>query len=462
MRKWEEIVKDKLEGYESPLPEGHLADFRARREKADKHRRRFPWVGAVAVAVAASLAALFFLWKPAVPEEDVRVAEGDVRVMEGDVRVAEVTPDVSAAPSRPRPLLARADAKTSTEEKTSAEEKTPVDAKKPAEEAPVTDILQTPPSPQTPAPPQTTPPPQTPPSPQTPAPPKAAGEPAAGAAETVTPASPFIPQATPARPVRLNVGAAAGIVAGGGLLAGVLTPLVGRSVSVLNPVSNNYTNGGPTPPTTNPGPDSTNGGQGGTEPGPDSTNGSQGGQGGQGGTDPGTEPGTAPGTNPSIGKADGTDVLQEAATHYFPLKLGLSAWIPLTERLQITTGVQYSLYSSRIAGEFRQNAHYLGIPVRLDWTFAQSRWLDVYLGGGVEGAFCAGATLDGQRISGDGFSLSLLGAGGIQFNMSRHVGLYAEPQISWRIPMGTPVLQTYRSTHPLMFSVETGIRINLK
>ena len=424
MRKWEEIVKDKLEGYESPLPEGHLADFRARREKADKHRRRFPWVGAVAVAVAASLAALFFLWKPAVPEEDVRVAEGDVRVMEGDVRVAEVTPDVSAAPSRPRPLLTRADAKTSTEEKTSAEEKTPADAKKPAEEAPVTDILQTQ------APPQTT------------APPKAAGEPAAGAdAETVTPASPFIPQATPARPVRLNVGAAAGIVAGGGLLAGVLTPLVGRSVSVLNPVSNNYTHGGPTPPTPDPGPDSTNGGQG-----------------GQGGT----EPGTVPGTNPSIGKADGTDVLQEAATHYFPLKLGLSAWIPLTERLQITTGVQYSLYSSRIAGEFRQNAHYLGIPVRLDWTFARSRWLDVYLGGGVEGAFCAGATLDGRRISGDGFSLSLLGAGGIQINMSRHVGLYAEPQISWRIPMGTPVLQTYRSTHPLMFSVETGIRINLK
>lgn len=457
MRKWEEIVKDKLEGYESPLPEGHLADFRARREKADKHRRRFPWVGAVAVAVAASLAALFFLWKPAVPEEDVRVAEGDVRVMEGDVRVmegdvrvAEVTPDVSAAPSRPRPLLARADAKTSTEEKT------PVDAKKPAEEAPVTDIL------------QTTAPPQAPPSPQTTAPPKAAGEPAAGAdAETVTLASPFIPQATPARPVRLNVGAAAGIVAGGGLLAGVLTPLVGRSVSVQNPVSNNYTNGGPTPPTTDPGPDSTNGSQGGqggtngSQGGPDSTNGGQGSQGGQGGQG-GTEPGTVPGTNPSIGKADGTDVLQEAATHYFPLKLGLSAWIPLTERLQITTGVQYSLYSSRIAGELRQNAHYLGIPVRLDWTFAQSRWLDVYLGGGVEGAFCAGATLGGQRISGDGFSLSLLGAGGIQFNMSRHVGLYAEPQISWRIPMGTPVLQTYRSTHPLMFSVETGIRINLK
>ena len=75
MRKWEEIVKDKLEGYESPLPEGHLADFRARREQACKPRRRFPWVGAVALAVAASLSAFLFLWKPAVPEGNIRVAE---------------------------------------------------------------------------------------------------------------------------------------------------------------------------------------------------------------------------------------------------------------------------------------------------------------------------------------------------------------------------------------------------
>ena len=417
MRKWEEIVKDKLEGYESPLPEGHLADFRARRMKAGEASRRFPWGLAATAAVAASLAALLFLWKPAVPEENIRVAEGDTRVTEEirvageDVRVTEVPPEVSLPPSRPRPLLARADTKTPVEENTSAN------------------------------------------TPQTATFPQTAGEPTAGAeAETVTPASPFIPQGKPARSIRLNVGAAAGIVAGGGLLAGVLVPLVSnRPVPVPNPGTNGYTNGGPSPvtpdvPMTDPGPDNTNGNYGGTDP----------------GTDPGPDPGTEPGTTPSIGKTDDPAALQDATTHYFPLKLGLSARIPLTERLQVTTGVQYSLYSSRIAGRYRQNAHYLGIPVRLDWTFAQSRWLDVYLGGGVEGAFCVGATLEGQRISKDGFSLSLLGAGGIQFNMSRHVGLYVEPQISWRIPMETPVLQTYRSVHPVMFSVETGIRINLK
>ena len=222
MRKWEEIVKDKLEGYESPLPEGHLADFRARRMKAGEASRRFPWGLVATAAVAASLAALLFLWKPAVPEENIRVAEGDTPVTEEDVRVTEVPPEVSLPPSRPRPLLARADTKTPVEENTSAD------------------------------------------TPQTATPPQTAGEPTAGAeAETVTvtPASPFIPQGEPARPMRFNVGAAAGIVAGGGLLAGVLTPLVSnRSVPVPDPGTNGYTNGGPSPvtpdvPMTDPGPD---------------------------------------------------------------------------------------------------------------------------------------------------------------------------------------------------------------
>ena len=38
MRRWEDIAKDKLEGYESRLPEGSLAEFRARRDGAGAAR----------------------------------------------------------------------------------------------------------------------------------------------------------------------------------------------------------------------------------------------------------------------------------------------------------------------------------------------------------------------------------------------------------------------------------------
>jgi hypothetical protein len=117
-------------------------------------------------------------------------------------------------------------------------------------------------------------------------------------------------------------------------------------------------------------------------------------------------------------------------------------------------------------GEKRQQVHYLGIPVRLDWVFASNSRFDVYTGGGVLGDLCLNATLAGMSREKDRLSLSLVGAGGIQMNATKHLGIYLEPELSWRIPMDNPIfgnntLVTYRSEHPVMFSIATGIRINL-
>ena len=114
-----------------------------------------------------------------------------------------------------------------------------------------------------------------------------------------------------------------------------------------------------------------------------------------------------------------------------------------------------------MSGENTQLAHYLGIPVRLDWTLASNKWLDVYLGGGLEADYCLGATLAGEHIAKDGFGLSLLGAGGIQLNLTKQIGLYVEPEISWTIPSESHVLQTYRSDNPVMFSLTSGLRFNI-
>ena len=139
--------------------------------------------------------------------------------------------------------------------------------------------------------------------------------------------------------------------------------------------------------------------------------------------------------------------------------------IPVSDRLRITTGLEYSLYQTRVSftksGEKKQAAHYLGVPLRLDGSLASNRWLDVYVGGGVSGDWCVGATHAGIDIPRDGFSFSLLGAGGVQFKVTRHLGLYVEPEISWTFPSEKRVLETYRSAHPFLFSVATGLRINL-
>ena len=171
-----------------------------------------------------------------------------------------------------------------------------------------------------------------------------------------------------------------------------------------------------------------------------------------------SEKGSSPG--PAVGVEDDPVTGHK---HYLPLKAGLSARIPVSNRLYITTGLEYALYPSTFvfskAGEMKQYAHYLGIPARLDWSIASGRWLDVYLGGGIEGDFGLGATFDGMRVRNKDIYFSLLGAGGLQLNLTKNLGFYVEPQVSWTIPIRTQGLETYRSEHPFMFSVGTGLRI---
>lgn len=159
------------------------------------------------------------------------------------------------------------------------------------------------------------------------------------------------------------------------------------------------------------------------------------------------------------------DFLTGPIKHHSPIKTGLSVRIPVSERLGITTGLEYSLYRSSftysLSGEKKQSAHYLGIPVRLDWTLASRRWFDIYLGGGIAGDYCLGATFDGRKIRSDGFGFSILGAAGAQVNLTERIGIYLEPEVSWDALSGRRVLQTYRSENPFMFSIATGIRISL-
>ena len=153
-------------------------------------------------------------------------------------------------------------------------------------------------------------------------------------------------------------------------------------------------------------------------------------------------------------------------SHRVPVIVGLSARIPVTEKLGITTSLEYSLYTSQITYPFTvqertQHVHYLGIPVRLDWSFISGRWFEAYVGAGVKGDFCMDAKLDKMNLGKDGPAFRLLGAGGIQFNATRNLSLFVEPEISWIVPSERRVLSTYSSEHPWMFTVATGVRINL-
>lgn len=396
MKNWEDIVKEKLEGYESPLPEGSLAEFRAKRDGAAPAQKRFPlvWVLGATAAVAAVLAAVLFLRQPSVPEDSIQLVQQPAAPV---AVVPDTTESINLIPDTP--LWAHLIPTQAIREPAEIPQETAGNTE-PADEVPA-DVDESPEMEET-----------------------VPSEPADKLTvhdidSDLWTASPFASQVPVKKRMQLKVAPAAGIVAGGGLLASVITPFV-KDGTNLGSLSGTfpYQPGGPSGISMTNSTDSWNSGQ---------------------------ELATLVGDY----------------SHYRPFKTGISAKFPLTERWSLTTGLEYTLFYSRFSyGTKTQLAHYLGVPVRLDYTLASNRRLDVYVGGGVAGDVCVGATMDGIPLMKDGFRFSLLGAGGLQWNMTDRLGLFVEPEMSWSIPLKTPVLDTYRTEHPFVFTIASGLRLS--
>ena len=424
MRKWEDIVKDKLEETEDALPEGVFAEFQARLEgvEATPKAKRFPLAWALVPAIAAGLAAILLLRSPQVQEESLEPAQQtSMAQLQATVDTnADSQVDTPPIPAQPVPVM-KAPARTRpvVPESPSMGENT--------KDVPITT--------------ETTEPPETPDQPQ----------PTTKPFERNTfpeTTSPFVPMTGKARIVNLKVAPAAGGILGTGILAALVTNFASAKNSTIpSYIGHGRVINDPSSPgdTQHGGAISSN-----TE-------------------NPGEGPTDIPPGDPVSSEEPIKDLLEQSS-HYFPVHAGLSARLPLSERLYLSTGLQYSLYRSKYTmsqtGEKWQHVHYLGIPVRLDWVIASHSLFDVYVGGGVQGDFCLNATLTGRSLEKDMPSISLIGSGGIQMNVTKRLGIYLEPELSWMIPESNPALGkyplvTYRSEHPVMLSVATGIRINL-
>lgn len=165
----------------------------------------------------------------------------------------------------------------------------------------------------------------------------------------------------------------------------------------------------------------------------------------------------------------------------YPIKIGLSIRIPITDRLSATTGIDYmrmrhdflntvSYYGhngyATNRDDFVTRAQYLGVPLRIDWTLLSSRFVDLYLGAGIETDYCISATEEwnGNKYPDpdkDKWHLSAIATTGIQTNLTKFFGIYLEPGIAWNLTPGYNVLDNYRSQRKVMFSLATGVRFTL-
>ena len=289
MRNWEDIVKDKLEGYESPLPEGSLAEFRTRRDAVDPARKRHPllWSMAAATAVAAGLSAALLLRHPTIPEDAIQVVQQPTAPVAMDLAPSDTIDTIPDIPDVAQAVIP----KVIRQSTAFPQETLPVDiaespetkdttVSEPADRTPVDDID----------------------------------------SDRWT-ESPFIPQVPVKKRISLKVAPAAGLVTGGGLLASVITPIVKDGTYPVQPLSqpsntnNQNQNGGGSAISSSVYPD---------YPNSLSVDG-------------------PPEDNPD----EPMDVLSGEYSHYRPLKTGLSARVPISERWSLTTGLEYTLYLSR-------------------------------------------------------------------------------------------------------------------
>ena len=153
--------------------------------------------------------------------------------------------------------------------------------------------------------------------------------------------------------------------------------------------------------------------------------------------------------------------------HEIPVSVGLSARFFLTDRLSINTGLNYTRYKSLRTRWFAathdqqkdwQYAHYIGVPVRLDYNAVNRKHFNLYFGAGLQMDKCVYATVGDERLHEKQILFGLNGAMGLQVNIVPLVGLYFEPEVSYALNKGP--IETFRSDEPFVVTVRGGLRFN--
>ena len=365
MKRWEDIIKEKLEGYESPLPEGVFAGVHTLVKGAVPVNKGIPVLWALVAAVAAALAVVFFIPRAEKATEEIQF------VKQSEEQTLLLPESESSSVEHITTVVAKSNSSLVARE---VQPEQTVVSQEPGKEISQEEISQE---------------------------------------EIPNSHSPFIPESTASELSEIKIRTLPVIVASGGALA----TIAALSITEMS-----------------------------AEPGANGTE-----------IMMGEEDSGVSGETP----AEPKDELL-GATHGFPFKLGVTTRICMSDRLFFTTGLNYSIYKSSfsysLSGQKTQHAHYLGIPLRLDYNLVAGSWLDVYVGAGVEVSKCLYASMAGKSIKKDGIIMSLQGVGGLQLNITNRWGFYIEPELNWNVPSTAVILNTYRSEHPLEFSLATGIR----
>lgn len=147
--------------------------------------------------------------------------------------------------------------------------------------------------------------------------------------------------------------------------------------------------------------------------------------------------------------------------HHQPISLGISFRKELKYGFSLETGLIYTLLSSDakmyLGEKLKQQLHYVGIPIRANWSFYNKKLLSMYVAGGGTIEKSVYGKLGSEKLTVKPLQFSLSGAVGVQVNATSNIGFYVEPGVSYFFNDGSDV-QTIRKENPFNFNLQAGIR----
>lgn len=149
--------------------------------------------------------------------------------------------------------------------------------------------------------------------------------------------------------------------------------------------------------------------------------------------------------------------------HKQPLSFGVSVRKNLSKGFSVESGLTYTYLASDVkfkgsSEKVAQKLHYVGIPVRANWDFVDTRSFTIYVSAGGTVEKCIYGKIGNENETVKPIQLSVMGAVGAQYHISNKVGLYVEPGVSYFFDDGSSV-QTKRKEDPCNFTLQAGIRL---
>ena len=167
------------------------------------------------------------------------------------------------------------------------------------------------------------------------------------------------------------------------------------------------------------------------------------------------------------------------AKHYMPVRAGITASWEFAPKWSVESGLTYSWLLSDIRTgsdsyyvDSRQTLHYLGIPLNIGYSFLDSRWIRAYVSAGGMMEKCVGGRVksdfvhngdvrnsENDRLTVSPLQWSVAVSAGLQFSITRLVGIYVEPGVSYHFDNGADVQSVY-TDKPLNFNMTLGLRFS--